>query len=255
MGTETVVEVLTRLGGLAGRRRLLAFVTRPQLEAAVVAGDVVRVSRGRYALPTAVVAQAEARRLTGTAILLSAAAHWGWETKWQPRRPQVAVPLGRRVPAAAREAADVRWRGIPAGDVVDGWVTCPLRTVVDCAVLLPFDEALAVADSALRSGRVQRQALVAAAGGVPVQHRRRVRRVAEHAVATAANPFESVLRAIVLDVPGLTVATQVRIEDWPASWAGWTSRTSGCGSSSRPRGWSSTASVSNGTETAPVTAD
>jgi hypothetical protein len=37
-----------------------------------------------------------------------------------------------------------------ADDQVSGGVTAPLRTVVDCARVLPFAEALAIADSALR---------------------------------------------------------------------------------------------------------
>lgn len=52
--------------------------------------------------------------------------------------------------------------------------------------MLPFPAALAVADSARRAGS---------------------------ASALAANPFESVLRAIALDVPGLTPMPQVVIRD------------------------------------------
>lgn len=55
-------------------------------------------------------------------------------------------------------------------------MTEPLRTVLACARDLPFDEALTVADSA------------------------------------SANPLESVLRAICLDVPGLQVEPQVEVE-------------------------------------------
>jgi hypothetical protein len=40
-----------------------------------------------------------------------------------------------------------------------GKATSPLGTVLDCARYLPFGEALAVADSAVRSGKVQPEIL------------------------------------------------------------------------------------------------
>lgn len=90
--------------------------------------------------------------LSGTAVLLSAAAHHGWAVKWQPRQPQIAVGRGRRLATQQRASVQVSWVRLPATDV-DGRVTTPVRTVLDCAAQLPFDEALAVADSALRDRR------------------------------------------------------------------------------------------------------
>jgi hypothetical protein len=52
---------------------------------------------------------------------------------------------------------------VPVDDEIVAGVTGPLRTVVDCARVLPFDSALAVADSALRSGNVRRADLTRAA--------------------------------------------------------------------------------------------
>ena len=164
-----VVEVIRECGGIAQRREVLASVGRGDLERAVAAGLVVRPSWGRYALPTDVEGQQAAREMCGVAILVTAAAHWQWRRKWEPRKAQVAVRRRRRVPPAARERFDIRWRSVPAGDVVDGWVTGRVRTVVDCAILLPFDEALAIADSALRSGTVTREELADRAGGLPAQ--------------------------------------------------------------------------------------
>ena len=214
-----VTEAVERLGGITPRKPLLALVTRSELERAVASGDVVRVRRGAYALPTDDPARRAAREHTAVAILLTAAAHWRWQRKWEPRRPQLAVPRGRGVAAEVRDALDVRWRAIPRGDVVDGWVTGPERTVLDCALLLPFDEALAVTDSALRSGRVGRSDLLARLAALDPQLRPRARRVLTAADAGAANPFESVLRAIALDVPVLCLRTQVRIDD-AAGWVG-----------------------------------
>lgn len=131
--------------------------------------------------------------------------------KWQPARPQVAVPRGRRVPPALQADNAVSWRSFDPVDVVDGWVTSPMRTVLDCARLLPFDEALAVADSALRLELVTREGLQVAGAAFAGRGRRSVCRVLTAADGRAANPFESVLRAICLDVPGLTMTPQVVI--------------------------------------------
>jgi very-short-patch-repair endonuclease len=208
-----VESALRELGGVAGRAELLAVVSRGDLARALADGTVHRVAWGRYALPTPIEALAAARASRGTAILISAAAHWNWRRKWEPRRPQVAVPRGRHVSVPLRTAFEVRWRAVPPSDVVDGWVTCRERTLVDCAVLLPFDEALAITDSALRAGDVRGAELLERAEALDPQLRPRVRRVLRLADPAAANPFESVLRAIALDVPGLRPCAQVRIED------------------------------------------
>jgi very-short-patch-repair endonuclease len=81
-----------------------------------------------------------------------------------------------------------------------------------CAARLPFDEALAIADSALRHVDVTKRELVERAEAMPSRYRARCLRVARHADGRSANPFESVLRAIALDVPGLDVEPQVWVE-------------------------------------------
>jgi very-short-patch-repair endonuclease len=83
--------------------------------------------------------------------------------------------------------------------------------VVDCARHLPFDEALDVADSALRSRPVTAVDLATVAKQVRGPGRPQVLRVLAHASSKAANPFESVLRAIALGVPGLDLSPQVGI--------------------------------------------
>lgn len=219
-------QILAELGGVATRAELLAHVTEASLRRALASGSVVRLSRGRYALPVtprigerveltelAKAGRRAAHEVSGTAILLTAAARWGWSSKWVPTRPQVAVPLGRKVPPAARRSIDVRWRPVPRDDREDGWVTHRVRTSLDCASLLPEDEALAVLDSALREGAVDQDELLLAAAALPVLHRRRVESLIRLASPLAANPFESVLRWIVADVPGLLMEPQVRICD------------------------------------------
>jgi hypothetical protein len=98
--------------------------------------------------------------------------------------------------------------GVPDGRRLDAGVTSPIRTVVDCARVLPFDQALAVADSALRSGDVEPQQLREATVSSPRTGRSRAVRVTAAADGRAANPFESVLRALAGDVAGLHVIPQ-----------------------------------------------
>lgn len=79
---------------------------------------------------------------------------------------------------------------------VRGMATAPVRTVMDCASRMPFDEALAIADSALRARDATKRELLQAAECMPGRYRMRCLRVAREADGRADNPFESVLRAI-----------------------------------------------------------
>lgn len=199
---------ITRLGGTASRRQLLRLTSKRRLRTALKAGTIVRVARGRFALPHVEAASREAARISGVICMRSAAIAHGWEVKQLPDRPEVAVSPRRNLPAARREGVRVRWMNVAADDVHDG-VTTPLKTVVDSARHLPFDEALAIADSALRSGMVTVDDLasvqVRGAGAAAV------RRVLRHADARAANPFESVLRALCIEA-GLDVEPQGEID-------------------------------------------
>lgn len=205
----SVVECLRELGGVARRGALLRLMPRVDLDRAVSAGDVVRDARGRYALPDADVAIRAAARLGGVLALTSAALHHGWAVKTVPARPHVSVSRGRKV--GLRPGAHVH-RAELAAHQTDGPATSAEVTLENCLRQLPFDEALCVADSALREG-VGPLALEGIADRAAGPGSRQVRRVAHEASALAANPFESVLRAIAIDVPGLTVRPQVVIVD------------------------------------------
>lgn len=206
-----VTEQLERVGGVATAGALLRTAPRRELDEAVRRGEIVRLARGGYALPSGSQARLAAHHLAGVAQLRSAAAHWGWLMKWQPRRPELAVPRGRRVPPGLQSTYAVSWRALPAADVVDGWVTSRVRTVLDCAALLPFDEALCIADSALAEGVISRGQLESVAAGWVPRGRARVTRVVAQADGRSANPFESTLRAITLDIPELGVEPQFRV--------------------------------------------
>lgn len=211
----SVVRELERLGGVADAPTLRRATSKARLRRAVEDGSVVRDSRGRYALPTALEGLRAANRLAAVLSHASAAAYWGWEMKWPPPSPTVTVPRNRNVSPERRNGVTVSWAHLPEADVVPPGVTRRLRTAVDCLRVLPFDEALAVADSALRHGHIDRDALLAACQDVRGHGRCQALRVAEAATERAANPFESVLRAIGLGVPGLLLAPQVvlRVDD------------------------------------------
>lgn len=140
------VSALERLGGTADSMALLDLTSRRRLRSALAAGTVVRSHRGRYTLPDVDRAQLAAARANGVLALRSAALHHGWPVKFPPRIPEVAVPRKRNV--RAHKGIRLVWlsdldTSLPA--------TPPLQTVLG-ARMLPFDEALPIADSALRAG-------------------------------------------------------------------------------------------------------
>lgn len=205
-----VVAALERLGGVGSTRQIVALSSRRRLRAAVHDGEVRRCRRGLYALASLDAHRQRAHELAAVASHLTAATHWGWKVKWPAERPWVTVPRNRKVPAAVRAEVHVSYADLAADEVEDG-VTCPARTVVDCARKLPFDEALAVADSALRSGMVSHEELLLVAEALRGRGASAARRVVRLARAQAANPFESALRALVLEFPELRVRPQAEV--------------------------------------------
>jgi very-short-patch-repair endonuclease len=204
------VDVLLRVGGTADAGDLAALCGRPGLRRAVRDGTVVRIARGRYALPDTTDPRLAAARVKGVVSHTSAARHWRLAVLRAPDRPHVTVdPRRARVHAGG---VVLHWSSLLPGDVVDG-VTGPLRTVLDCARTLDAAAALAVADSALRQLLVGPTELLAAAEAVRGPGGRRVRWVAANADPRAESPLESALRAIVLLAGLLGFEPQVVIAD------------------------------------------
>jgi very-short-patch-repair endonuclease len=203
-------QALAQLGGVATSRELLRLTTRRRLRTALDRGEVVRLTRDAYALPTADEGLRAAARVSGVASHLSAAAHHGWKVLQQPGLPHVVVPRDRKVRSS--RGMHLRYRDLAPEEVRRPGVTEPLRTVLDCARDLSWDDALAVADSALRSGEVDPQRLVEAAAGLRGPGSVQARRVARCADGRAHNPFESALRAICLDVDGPEVEPQREVQ-------------------------------------------
>ena len=146
--TRTIEEWLDELGGVARRGTLLRLVDRVDLDDAVESGLVVRRGRGLYTLPAVAAAIRVPAELGGVLSMTSAALHHGWGVKTQPTKPHVTVSRGRKL--GERAAIAVVHRAELAKSDVVGGVTSEQRTLLDCLRHLPHDEALAVADSALR---------------------------------------------------------------------------------------------------------
>lgn len=216
--------LLQQLGGCARRKELLRHGSPRDLARAVESGEIVRCGRGRYAVPGLDEAAREAHRLSGVISGRSAALFWNLSLRLAPGevvRPTVTVPRNRRVARDRREGVDLKWRDLPPGAVVQGRVpelglaapgavTSIAQTVLDCCRDLPEVDALCVVDAALRRG-VPRALLLEQAAGLPRPVRSRVARVIGKGDGRAANAFESCLRHIALDVPGLDAVPQVAI--------------------------------------------
>ncbi len=238
---ESVRHVLIHAGGVSTFADLHAVVTKKAIREALADGAILRLARGVYGLradltsvffdatdpgDAAARAAARAERVgahrqwarahDATLSHRSAAEYHGLPILTAPAKPEVIFIRGRRVERALRSAAQICSRELTPAERADG-VTSAVRTVIDCAADLPFAEALAVADSALRRpdegtlSLVGRQELLYAADETPLRVRAKVRRVIEHATGKAENPFESALRAIALEIPGLSVEPQVAI--------------------------------------------
>lgn len=199
---------LRRLGSVADAVTLRGICTPWQIRVALRDGRIVRPGPQRYALPGAQEAHLAAARVNGVVSHVSAAIFWGWKVKTAPEVPVVTVRRGRRIDEERRKGVDVRRLNLPSTAVHRGMVTTRVQTVVDCIRTLPFDEALSIADSAIREGCVTRAELLQAVEASPRTWRPRAMRVARNADGRAANPFESCLRAIALEVPGLCVEPQ-----------------------------------------------
>ena len=209
-------HLLAVQGGVACRDELLTVLTRAGLASALDRGIVQRVAPGRYALPTMDQGLRASVELSAVLSHRSAALLHRWSLAEEPERPELVVPRNRNVPPDRRKMLQVRWRDLAPTDVRQvGHVraTSPLRTVIDCARDLPWAEALAIADSALRTEQVDREELRKAAEELSTSGRRQALRIAEEADGRAANAFESVLRSIALGVPGLRLEPQYVIEE------------------------------------------
>lgn len=208
----SVENALQQLGGVATRAELTTIAGGAALRQAVRRGEVAKDRRGRYVSADTATQLRAAHEVSAVLSHESAALHHGWKVKNAPDLRVVTVRRKRHLTTQDRSRAHVHWQNLPAHGIRHG-VTTPLQTVLDCARHLPLDRALTVADSALRAEDITFVALREAADALCGRGAAQARRVAEHACYVAANPMESVLRAIALDVPGFTFVPQLRVWD------------------------------------------
>ncbi|WP_329004230.1 DUF559 domain-containing protein [Kribbella sp. NBC_00709] len=189
-----VVEVLLRRGGVATFGQLRAIVSLRAIRAALDGGLITRIAKGVYAVPPAADPLAAAQAQGGVVSHLSAAVLHGFAVLELPDKPQITVPRGQH-----RRLSPVDCQLFWADHVPsDRGCTGKLRTVLDCARTFPFAAGLAVADSALRLGVIDRSQLAVAAGELAGPGSRRARRVATAADGRAESPLESVLRSLLI---------------------------------------------------------
>lgn len=150
MVVSIVPLIVAQHGGSATRAQVLEMTTAATLASALRSGAVARHRRGVYGLPDDG-ARSAAARLGVHLSHRTAALHHGWGVLRTPEQPEAIASRTRRIPRSAE--LDLRFRTVTA-DELGLRTTRPLRTVIDCARDLPLPEALAVADSALRSGLV-----------------------------------------------------------------------------------------------------
>lgn len=156
------------------------------------------MARGRYALAALPDPWTSAARLCGVVSHTSAAHFWRLAVMNNPDQAHVTLARGRS--RVARAGAELHWSELHTADVHARLpVTTPLRTVLDCARTLPFGEALATADSALKARIIGAEELRRAAANLRGPGARRARRVASWADGRAESGLESMLRAIFVD--------------------------------------------------------
>ncbi|NUR98243.1 MAG: type IV toxin-antitoxin system AbiEi family antitoxin domain-containing protein [Kribbellaceae bacterium] len=213
-----VVEVLVRLGGWASAAQLVQLTSRRALAAAVRSGDVQRLTRGVYGLPGLATDLATAIAYDGVLSHLSAAAVWRLPLLFEPEKPHVTLPTNRN--ARSGPPVVLHWADLPAADRRVRRTSLE-RTVLDCSRILPFGEALAVADAALATGRMTADELVAAAVAMYGPGRTNALRVVCNATGRSDSFLESMLRSLLIDggvhgfepqVPVYVDGRQIRVD-------------------------------------------
>lgn len=208
-------NVLRAKIGTVTRREILEYSSARLITASIQSGAIVRLRRGIYGLPDLPEATSVGLRTSGVLSHDDAAKYWKFELASQPDTVHVTVPSNSN----AKSPTGVRLHHrrlredeifTPASGIR---YTTPLRTVLDCASVMSFRDALAVADSALLSGWVRHEELQAGALAFRGYGAGNVRRVAKYANKNAANALESALRAICIEYQLGNFVPQFRVTD------------------------------------------
>jgi very-short-patch-repair endonuclease len=205
----SVVEVLAQLGGWATSADLLRATSKRSLAGAVQRGDVERLTRGIYGLPGLAPDLMTAISYDGVLSHMSAAALWKLPLLTPPAKPHITLPMNRNVRSGP--PAVFHWASLPARDRRTRR-TSLLRTVLDCARILPFGESLAVADAALATGWMNQDELASAAVTMSGLGRPNAIRVAAAATGLAESFLESILRSLLVEAGMDGFEPQLRVD-------------------------------------------
>jgi very-short-patch-repair endonuclease len=211
-----VTDVLRALGGSARWSELNGRVGWRALKEAELAG-AVRHDGAAWSLLDTADDIVLARQLRAVRSHATAAAHWRLAL---PPQNDAAVHLTVRWKAHRRggTAATLHYRDL-ADSEIDGDVTTPLRTVVDCLREESLRVALSVGDSALATGLVTAEQLREAVDPLRGPHSRKAKDRLCLLDARAANAFESSMRAILIAAGILGFQPQVNIRKG-GKWVG-----------------------------------
>lgn len=192
---ESVGAALERHGGWATRAELIGATSRRAVKAALERGEVERIALGIYASPGLPADEVAVLAYDGVLSHVSAAHKLGLPLLLAPEKPHVTLPPDRH-PRPGPPAV-LHWAGT-SSDERRRRITSLLRTVVDCSRILPFSEALAVADAALATGRLRQDELLAAASALRGHGCPNARRTAVAATHLSDSFLESALRALLI---------------------------------------------------------
>ncbi|TDO68215.1 very-short-patch-repair endonuclease [Kribbella sp. VKM Ac-2571] len=192
---ESVGEVLARQGGWATRAELVGATSRRAVEAALERGEVQRIALGIYAVPGLPADELAVLTYDGVLSHVSAAKALGLPLLLEPHKPHVIIPPNRH-PRPGPPAV-LHWAETTSSERRNR-LTSVLRTVVDCSRILPFGEALAVADAALATGRLSQEELLAATAAMRGYGCPNARRTAAAATRLSDSILESMLRALLI---------------------------------------------------------
>jgi very-short-patch-repair endonuclease len=192
---ESVGEFLARHGGWATYSELVAVASRHAVAAALERGEVQRIAQGIYAVPGLRADKIATLAYDGVLSHVSAAAALSLPLLVAPEKPHITVPPKRR-PRPGPPAV-LHWAGTDS-DERRNRCTSLLRTVVDCSRILPFAEALAVADAALATGQLSQDEILAATAALRGPGCPNARLVAAAATRCSGSFLESMLRALLI---------------------------------------------------------
>lgn len=224
---DEVEQLLARQGGMARRRDVLrAGLSRRRL------ARLVREGRLRLLTPhlvTNVSQPAADEQLRALAVGLeatvsheAAALMWGMELASTPELRSVTV--GRNRSRLTRPGAVIHRSDLDADERVERegiWLTSELRTVLDLCRSLPLQEAVAVADSALRQELVTVEELTGALRELPAGvGRARVAHVLRLVDPQSGSVLESLCR-VLLHLAGFAPEqTQLVVRTAGGRWIG-----------------------------------